>query len=180
MKLMNQWARKIGMTGSYFANPHGLPDPRQVTTARDMGILARAIIEQFPEHSAYFKMQSVKIGKRNFRARNSLLRLMPEADGMKTGFICASGYNLVASATRNGRRIVAVILGSRSGAARSKVAKTYLEKGFAAKSPEGRKVDQYSNGGFFQRSPTNLQPKVCKNPREGAAPTLCARARLGP
>ena len=163
VKLMNMWARKIGMTGSYFANPHGLPDPRQVTTARDMGLLAQAIIEQFPEHSKYFKMQSVKIGKRNFRARNSLLRLMKEADGMKTGFICASGYNLVASATRNGRRLVAVILGSRSGAARSKVAKTSLEKGFASKSQDGRKVEQYSNGGFFQRTPTNLQPKVCKN-----------------
>lgn len=163
IRLMNAWARRLGMSGSYFANPHGLPDPRQVTTARDMGLLAKAIIEQFPEYSSYFKMKSVKIGKRNFRGRNGLLRQMPEADGMKTGFICASGYNLVASATRNGRRLVAVVLGSRSGATRSTLAKKSLEKGFASKTTQGRKVQQYSNGGFFQRTPANLQKKVCKN-----------------
>ncbi len=162
VKLMNAWARRLGMSGSYFANPHGLPDPRQVTTARDMGLLAQAIIDQFPEHARYFKMQSVKIGRRNFRARNSLLKHMEEADGMKTGFICASGYNLVASATRNGRRLVAVIMGSQSGWSRMKLAKDSLEGGFAKNGKDGKKVGQFSNGGFFQRTPKNMQPVVCK------------------
>lgn len=162
VKLMNAWARRLGMSGSYFANPHGLPDPRQVTTARDMGLLAQAIIDQFPEYAHYFKMQSVKIGRRNFRARNSLLKQMQEADGMKTGFICASGYNLVASATRNGRRLVAVVLGSQSGWSRMKLAKDSLEGGFAKNGKDGKKVGQFSNGGFFQRTPKNMQPVVCK------------------
>ncbi len=162
VKLMNAWARRLGMSGTYFANPHGLPDPRQVTTARDMGLLAQAIIDQFPEYARYFKMQSVKIGRRNFRARNSLLKHMQDADGMKTGFICASGYNLVASATRNGRRLVAVILGSQSGWSRMKLAKDSLEGGFAKNGKEGKTVGQFSNGGFFQRTPKNMQPVVCK------------------
>ena len=143
VRLMNAWARRLGMSGTYFANPHGLPDPRQVTTARDMGLLAQAIIDQFPEHAHYFKMQSVRIGKRNLRARNSLLGQMREADGMKTGFICASGYNLVASATRDGRRLVAVVLGSQSGGSRAKRAKDSLEGGFAGNGKgggDGRKV----------------------------------------
>ena len=171
IKLMNAWSRQLGMGGTYFANPHGLPDPRQVTTARDMGLLATAIIKQFPEHAGLFAMQDVLIGKRKFRARNSLLRDWAEADGMKTGFICASGYNLVASATREGRRLVAVVLGATSGAARSQAAKQSLVDGFSNGVAAGRSVTEYTNGGFFQRTPEDMKPVVCKK----SAPVRVAR-----
>ncbi len=162
VKLMNAWARRLGMTGTYFANPHGLPDPRQVSTARDMGLLAKAIVSQFPEHAKIFKMKDVKIGKRRFRAWNTLLKKMPGADGLKTGFICSSGYNLVGSATRNGRRLVAVVLGAKSSSARTNAAQAALEKGFATNSKEGRTVGDYSNGGLFQSSPYDMKSVVCK------------------
>ena len=171
VKLMNAWSRRLGMSGSYFANPHGLPDPRQVTTARDMGLLATAIIKQFPEHAGLFTMQDFQIGKSRLRARNSLLRDWAEADGMKTGFICASGYNLVASATREGRRLVAVVLGATSGAVRSQVAKQMLMDGFSNGTSSGRSVTDYTNGGFFQRMPTDMKPVVCKQ----AAPVRVAK-----
>jgi hypothetical protein len=136
-----------------------------------MGLLAAAIIQQFPEHAGLFAMQDVQIGKRKFRARNSLLRTWPEADGMKTGFICASGYNLVASATREGRRLVAVVLGSTSGAARSQTAKQSLVDGFTNGTLSGRSLSEYTNGGFFQRTPESMQAAVCKK----AAPVRVAR-----
>ncbi len=162
VKLMNAWARRLGMTGTYFANPHGLPDPRQVSTARDMGLLAKAIVVQFPEHANIFKKTEIKIGKRQFRAWNTLLKKMPGADGLKTGFICSSGYNLVGSATRNGRRLVAVVLGAKSSSARTNATQEALEKGFAAGKGEGRTVADYSNGGLFQSAPYDMKSVVCK------------------
>ena len=105
---MNRTARILGMTHTRFANPHGLPDPRQVTSARDMAILARALIRRFPEHMHYFRISAIRHGRRTLRSRNPLLNRVRGVDGMKTGFICNSGLNLVASATRNGRTLVSV------------------------------------------------------------------------
>ena len=102
---MNATAQKLGLNATHFVNPNGLFDPRQLTSARDIGVLAAVIISEFPEHGRYFSQQHVAIGKRKLMNRNSLIRTMPEADGMKTGFVCNSGFNLVASATRGGRRL---------------------------------------------------------------------------
>ena len=135
VRMMNDAARRLAMTGSYFSNPNGLPDRRNVTTARDMGLLARAIIREFPEHQKYFDAPHVKMGKRRLRNRNAtFLKIMKEGDGMKTGFICNSGFNVVASATRKKRRLVAVVLGSNSGAVRAKTASALLDKGFTKRS----------------------------------------------
>ena len=96
---MNLVAQRLGMTGTYYVNPNGLFNPLQVTTARDLALLVQALLKDYPEHAHYFSQAAVKIGKRNLNNRNSLLRQMKNADGMKTGFVCNSGYNLIASAT---------------------------------------------------------------------------------
>jgi D-alanyl-D-alanine carboxypeptidase len=128
--LMNANARRLGMSQSNFVNPNGLPAENHVTSARDLGILARALIREFPESDSYWHISSIRYGNRVLHNYNSLIDRYPGADGMKTGFICASGYNVVASATRNGRRLIAVVLGSYSGAVRAQKAAQLLERGF--------------------------------------------------
>ena len=128
--LMNANARRLGMTQSNFVNPNGLPAENHVSSARDLAILARALIREFPDYDSYWHIHAIRYGSRVMRNYNSLLDRYPGADGMKTGFICSSGYNLVASATRNGRRLIAVVLGSYSGAVRAQKAAALLERGF--------------------------------------------------
>ena len=128
--LMNANATKLGMTESHFVNPNGLPAENHYTSARDLGILARALITEFPQYDYYWHIHSIRYGNRVIHNYNKLLDRYPGADGMKTGFICASGYNLVATATRNGHRLIAIILGSWSGAARTQQAAELLERGF--------------------------------------------------
>src|SRR5476651_337442 len=128
--MMNANARRLGMTESHFVNPNGLPAENHVTSARDLGIFARALILEFPEDDSYWHIHAIQYGNRVMRNYNSLLDRYPGADGMKTGFICASGYNVVASATRNGRRLIAIVLGAYSGAVRSQKAAQLFERGF--------------------------------------------------
>jgi D-alanyl-D-alanine carboxypeptidase len=128
--LMNANARRLGMSQSNFVNPNGLPAENHVSSARDLGILARALIREFPEYDSYWHISAIRYGNRVMRNYNQLVDRYPGADGMKTGFICASGYNVVASATRNGRRLIAVVLGSYSGAVRAQKAAQLLERGF--------------------------------------------------
>jgi D-alanyl-D-alanine carboxypeptidase len=130
VEMMNAAAAQLGMTRTYFANPNGLPDPRQVTTARDLAKLSRDALRRFPEHAHYWSMHEMRIGKRRLRSHNSLLNSFDGADGLKTGFICDSGYNVVATATRDGKQLMAVVLGGRSGEERSIRASSLLEHGF--------------------------------------------------
>ena len=128
--MMNANARRLGMTQSNFVNPNGLPEENHVTSARDLGILARALILEVPEADSYWHIHSIRYGNRVMHNYNSLLDRYPGADGMKTGFICSSGYNLVASATHNGRRLIAIVLGAYSSAVRAQKAAALLERGF--------------------------------------------------
>jgi D-alanyl-D-alanine carboxypeptidase len=138
--MMNKTAMRLGMTNTKFVNPNGLPvfnpdgnteAPEQaVTTARDMGLLANMILREFPQYAGIFALTEVRIGRRLVTTHNGLLKSYDGADGMKTGFVCAAGYNVVASATRNGRQLVAVVLGERSGAARTVRAAGLFEHGF--------------------------------------------------
>jgi D-alanyl-D-alanine carboxypeptidase len=127
---MNRTAQRLGMTQTSYVNPNGLPADGQVTSARDLAILARAAIKDMPEYDIYWHISAIKFGKRVMRNYNTLIDRYPGADGMKTGFICASGFNLVATATRGGRRLIAVVLGSRSGMQRAEKAAQLLERGF--------------------------------------------------
>ena len=128
---MTSLAQDIGMTRTVFQNASGLPADGQVTTAHDMAVLAAAYLRDLPQHYAMFDQRKVTIGKRSRGTVNSILGFYDGADGMKTGFTCASGYNMVASAERDGRRLIAVVLGSRSGGQRNKDMKRLLDGGFA-------------------------------------------------
>ena len=127
---MNDNAQKLGMTQTSYVNPNGLPADGQITSARDMAMLARAIVRELPEYEYFVHIPAIRFGKRVTRNYNRLIGRYPGADGMKTGFICASGFNLVASATRNGRRLIAVVLGAPSSAVRAAKAAQLLERGF--------------------------------------------------
>ncbi len=160
---MNAVAKNLGLSATHFVNPNGLFDPRQVTSARDIGVLAAILVNEFPQHAGYFSQDAVAVGKRRLANRNSLIRIMPEADGMKTGFVCNSGYNLVASATRNGRKLIAVVLGAKSGGNRAIKAKELLEQGFLVVSRQGlHKVAEVVNLPQGAIVPTDMTRDVCK------------------
>jgi D-alanyl-D-alanine carboxypeptidase len=127
---MNAESQRLGMTQSSWVNPNGLPAESQITSARDMAILARAIIREFPEYDFYWHIPAIRLGKRVMRNYNTLIDRYPGADGMKTGFICASGFNLVASATRGNRRLIAVVLGAHSSPVRAVKTAQLFEHGF--------------------------------------------------
>lgn len=168
-KRMNQTAKRLGMLRSRFVNPNGLPDDRQITTARDMGLLARALIKEFPEYAYFFAVKEVRIGKRRMRNYNSLLRTYEGVDGMKTGFVCASGYNIVVSATRGSRKIVVVVLGGRSGGARNQRAAKLLDHGFRRfswRSFFGKKIDSLAIQASLTEGAPNLRSKICSKRRK--------------
>ncbi len=127
---MNATAQRLGMTRTKFVNANGLPEPEQVTTARDLGRLATAVVKDFPEYAPMWSMTETRVGKHQIRTHNGLLNNYAGADGMKTGFICDSGYNVVASATRDGHKLVAVVLGEVTGNDRALRAASLLEHGF--------------------------------------------------
>jgi D-alanyl-D-alanine carboxypeptidase len=127
---MTETAHRLGMTESNFVNPNGLPEDGQIVSARDLAILARALIREFPEYNSYWHVPAIKYGRRVVRNYNPLLGRYPGADGMKTGFICSSGFNLVATATRDNRQLIAVVLGAPTSAARAQKAAELLESGF--------------------------------------------------
>ena len=128
--MMNQAAQQLGMTQTSYVNPNGLPADGQITSARDLAILARAIIHDLPEYEYFVHIPSIRFGRKITQNFNRLIGRYPGADGFKTGFICASGYNLVASATRNGRRLIAVVLGASSGTMRAVRAAQLLDRQF--------------------------------------------------
>ncbi|WP_072370870.1 D-alanyl-D-alanine carboxypeptidase family protein [Hyphomicrobium sp. NDB2Meth4] len=130
VEMMNAKARALGMDRTFFVNPNGLPAPAQVTTARDLAKLARAVINDFPEYAHYWQKSEMRLGKQRLVTHNGLLQSFAGADGMKTGFTCDSGFNVVATATRDGRRVIAVVLGENSSAERNIRAASLLEHGF--------------------------------------------------
>ena len=169
--MMNANARRLGMSQSNFVNPNGLPAENHVTSARDLGILARALIREFPEDDPYWHISAIRYGNRVLHNYNSLIDRYPGADGMKTGFICASGYNVVASATRNGRRLIAIVLGAYSGAVRAQKAAQLLERGFNSGglswlTPSLGTVDALAP---IDAQPPNLREEMCGGHRRKPA-----------
>ncbi len=161
---MNAAAAKLGMTATHFVNPNGLHEPRQISTARDIGLLISALLREFPEHAHYFSQPYVAAGKRKLANRNSLIRQMKDADGLKTGFVCNSGFNLAASATRNGRKLVSIVLGASSGKARADLAMAMLNSGFAAKPQAGLvRLEAIPNQAQGSIVPADLTASTCKS-----------------
>jgi D-alanyl-D-alanine carboxypeptidase len=162
-KEMNDVAREIGLSATHFVNPNGLFDPRQITSARDMGVIAALLINQYPEHAHYFSQEYVTVGKSRLPNHNSLIRIMPESVGMKTGFVCNSGYNLVGSAIKNGRQLVSVVLGARNSGQRAALSKKLLESGFDNPSATtGMKVAEIVDQPFGAIVPADLTAAVCR------------------
>jgi len=127
---MNRAAQRLGMAQTNFVNPNGLPDDEQVTSARDLAILTRALIREFPDYAVYWHISALKFGRRLIRNHNPLIDRYPGADGMKTGFICASGFNLVATVTRGDRRLIGIVLGAPNSAVRTEKVLELFERGF--------------------------------------------------
>lgn len=130
--MMTAKARALGMKGTVFRNAHGLPNPGQFTTARDMAVLGIALREHFPQYYGYFSQRSFLYGRRRINGHNRLLGRIKGVDGIKTGYTRASGYNLVSSVDDGDRRIVAVVIGGKSGGSRDNqmaaLIKTYMPK----------------------------------------------------
>ncbi len=151
---MNRKARALGMRDTVFANPSGLPDPRNVTTAHDIALLSAAIMRTHPERYAYFSQREFRYGKQAFANHNKLLGKVIGVDGIKTGYTLDAGYTLAASAARDGKRLIAVVLGEASIATRNRNVTTLLETGFEvlAARAKGKRID------FAANLPSALHP----------------------
>jgi D-alanyl-D-alanine carboxypeptidase len=161
--MMTATAHHLGMTQSNFVNPNGLPADDQIMSARDLAILARALMHEFPQYSSYWHIPAIKFGRRVVRNYNPLIGRYPGADGMKTGFICASGFNLVATATRDNKHLIAVVLGAPSSPVRAVKAAEMLESGFQQNplswlTPSLGSVDTLVP---IDAAPPNLKDEMC-------------------
>lgn len=135
--MMNETAKNIGMTGTNFVNPNGLPHHDQYATVQDMAKLSAAVIRDFPAYYSFFNTRTFTFNGVTYKNYNNMLGSYPGADGLKTGWISSSGYNLTASATRDGHRVIGVVFGARSPAERKKDMTALFDYGFEvlAKAP---------------------------------------------
>ncbi|MBF0356910.1 MAG: D-alanyl-D-alanine carboxypeptidase [Alphaproteobacteria bacterium] len=141
-RLMTAKARALGMSRSTFVNASGLPNSEQLSTAHDMATLARAHIQQFPEYYAYFQVRKFRFNGQTIFSHNRMLQSYKGAEGMKTGYIRASGFNLVAAAKRDGRRLVGVVFGGDTASQRDRQMAHLLDKGFSTSSTGRSKLNQ--------------------------------------
>jgi D-alanyl-D-alanine carboxypeptidase len=130
-QMMNAKAQQLGMQHTFYHNASGLPDPEQRTTARDIARLALALIQRFPREYRYFSVKQFDFRGEEVVGHDHLLDWYPGADGIKTGFINASGFNLATSAVQNGHRLIGVIMGGRTFRSRDAAMAAMLDKGFA-------------------------------------------------
>jgi len=130
VSLMNNYAEVLGLTSTHFENTHGLPNPDHLTSARDLAVLAAAAIRDHPERYKVYKQQSYTYNDITQYNRNHLLREDPSVDGLKTGYTSVAGYGLVASAEREGMRLISVVLGSNSTRSRKAETRALLNYGF--------------------------------------------------
>lgn len=175
---MNAEAARLGMVGTHFVNPNGLYSPDQYTTARDLAVLVTALRNDFPQYAPWFSIEGLAVGKKALPNYNLLIGRYPGADGMKTGFVCSSGFNMIGSATRNGRTLVAVVLGERSAISRAETAAKLLDQGFDAPAAGSTTLAALQPYGDTQ-SPNDLHDEICKkkpkNEQSEAAPTVAAK-----
>ncbi|RVA21031.1 D-alanyl-D-alanine carboxypeptidase, partial [Mesorhizobium sp. M7A.F.Ca.US.001.01.1.1] len=150
-----------GMNGTHFVNPNGLYSPDQYTTARDLAVLVMAIRREFPQYVPWFSIEGLAVGKKAIPNYNLLIGRYPGADGMKTGFVCPSGFNMIGSATRNGRTLVAVVLGEKSAVTRAETAAKLLDQGFDTPVAGSATVTTLAPYGDTV-SPNDMQDEVCK------------------
>lgn len=158
--LMNSEAKRIGMISTRFANPNGLPGGTQYTTARDLAVLAVKVRKEFPRYLSYFSLEGFTTGKKKYKNYNLLLGRFAGANGMKTGFVCASGFNLVGSATRGGKTMVTVILGAKSQEERAELAAGLMQAGFKGKRTN-QKLSTLQPYGATRNQLANIRNQIC-------------------
>jgi serine-type D-Ala-D-Ala carboxypeptidase (penicillin-binding protein 5/6) len=158
VQLMNEYARQLGLKATHFQDSSGLPDPQHYTSARDMALLARALVRDFPEYYRYYSMKEFVWNNIKQQNRNGLLSTDPSVDGIKTGHTDSAGYCLVTSANRNGMRLISVVLGTPSIKAREAASATLLNYGYTF----------YETVKVRGRGETVLKPRVYK----GAEPAV--------
>lgn len=158
--LMNDAAARMGLTATRFTNPNGLHDPAQVTSARDVAILSLYIRQEFPQYMPMFGVGTVKLNGKTLESQNKLLENFAGTTGMKTGFVCASGLNMVATVERNGRRLLAVVLGGSSARDRNEHAAELVLRGLSgAVRPTGQTILSLANQAGA--APVDMRPLIC-------------------
>jgi D-alanyl-D-alanine carboxypeptidase len=135
VRKMNDAATRLGLTGTHFSNPNGLFDKTNYTTARDLAILGMEVDRLFPEYRRFFLASAVTIDGKKIKSNNLLLTRFSGTIGMKTGFLCASGRNIVGLATRNGKRVMVVVLGATTERERNERSAQYLTQAFEGRLP---------------------------------------------
>jgi D-alanyl-D-alanine carboxypeptidase len=154
---MNAAGQRLGLHESHFVNPNGLHDPSHVSSARDMAMIARALLREFPEHADLFSIGALRLGNQYIPNHNGLLGRYPGADGMKTGFTCPAGFNVVASASDYGRRLIVVVLGAPTAKSRNQEAADLFDRGFATNGGVGS-LDSLPSG---SGPAPNMRADVC-------------------
>jgi D-alanyl-D-alanine carboxypeptidase len=154
---MNAAAQRLGLHESHFVNPNGLHNPDHVSSARDMAMIARALLRDFPDHADLYGIGALQFGREIITNHNGLIGRYPGADGMKTGFTCPAGFNVVATATHSGRRLIVVVLGSPSAKLRTEEAADLFDRGFAMSGGSGTLESLPTAGG----APRNMRADIC-------------------
>jgi D-alanyl-D-alanine carboxypeptidase len=156
---MNAMAAAMNLTATHYENPHGLHNEKQVTSARDLAILALYIRRDFPQYLPMFGTEAVTLGKAVLESNNGLLLHFAGTTGMKTGYVCASGLNIVATVERQGRSMLAVVLGASSARERNELTAELILRGLSgAVSGTGMSILQVAN---VAGEPTNMRPLIC-------------------
>lgn len=158
---MNEEAARLGMTNTRFVNAHGLHSDEQFTTARDLALLAVALRREFPQYSEYFRLEALREGTTIIPNHNDLIGRFAGANGMKTGYTCPSGFNLIASAERGGRELIAVVLGEISPEARADKAADLLASGFSTSTSNLPVVNALLQPPQTMTTPTNMRSAIC-------------------
>jgi D-alanyl-D-alanine carboxypeptidase len=184
-QMMTLRARAIGMSRTTFRNASGLPDVEQVTTARDMATLGRRLQQDFPERYHYFGTRQVQVGSISLRSHNRMLDTYEGADGLKTGYVDASGFNIVTSARRENVRLIVSVFGGNSWTERDRQAASLLDRGFSQLGVEGSGRVLVASGGGNGRAAAMMAAAAAGTTavvatRRGRIPSLLARAEAAP
>lgn len=157
---MNDVASRMGLSATHFTNPNGLHDPAQYTSARDLAVLALYIHQSFPQYLPMFGTEVVQLGKAKLESQNELLTSFAGTTGMKTGYVCASGLNMVVTVERNGRRLLAVVLGGSSARERNERTAELVLKGLSGSAqPTGQTVLALADNPGV--APVDMTPLIC-------------------
>ena len=171
---MNDAAARLGMTENHFVNPNGLHNPDHYSSARDLAVLGRAIYQTFPQYAGLFDIGAIRVGGQVIRNHNNMLGRYPGVDGMKTGFTCNAGFNLVASATRGNRHYIAVVLGAPSAQTRLVRTAVLLDRAFAeVDHPQPMEADGPTGG-----TPEDMHNSACRRRSHAVAAFQAETDRL--